>query len=184
MAMIGLEPGTVQLLPHQTAWHELFEDEKQRLQVAIGEFVLDIQHVGSTAIPNIPAKPIIDIGVAVHNFEEAAVCIPLVEALGYNYRGENGIPRRHYFNKGNPRTHHLHINEIAGENWANQVLFRDYLRENSQLAQAYAQFKLELAKQFPTEREQYSKKKDPFIEEILRFARVWNLGIKGSGSLT
>mgnify|MGYP001095876825 CR=1 FL=1 len=109
--MIGLEERTVKLAPYATEWKRLFEKEKALLQAAIGNHVLDIQHVGSTAIPGMIAKPLIDIGVAVESFEEATVCIQPVERLGYEYRGEYGIPRRHFFVKGDPRTHHIHMNE-------------------------------------------------------------------------
>ncbi|MCJ7551153.1 MAG: GrpB family protein, partial [Anaerolineae bacterium] len=110
--MIGLERGVVRLAPYTTEWQRCFEAEKERLQAVIGQYVLDIQHVGSTSIPGMIAKPIIDIGIAVTSFEEARVCIQPIQQLGYEYRGELKIPRRHYFVKGDPRTHHLHMNEI------------------------------------------------------------------------
>ena len=98
--MLGLARGTVALEPYDDRWPTLFRTEEAELQIAIGAYVLDIQHVGSTSILGIPAKPIIDIAVAVNNFEAAAVCIAPLAALGYLYRGEAGIPRRHYFPKG------------------------------------------------------------------------------------
>ena len=170
--MFGLEPNIVRLLHHQEEWAELFEAEKALILEAIGPYILDIQHVGSTAIPGIPAKPIIDIGVAVRNFEEAAVCIDPIVRLGYVYRGENGIPRRHYFRKGSPvRTHHLHVNEITGLDWQNQTLFRDYLRLHPEAAAEYGRLKTKLARQHPTDRETYLAAKAPFIENILRLAQ-------------
>src|SRR5215208_5776846 len=111
--MIGLPTGVVELHPYTAIWVDLFRSEEARLRAAIGRYVLDIQHVGSTSIPGIPAKPIIDIGVAVANFEQAAVCIEPMQTLGYEYKGEFGIPRRHFFTQGEPRTHHLHMNEIS-----------------------------------------------------------------------
>jgi len=168
--MIGLEPGIVKISPHQDAWRQLFLEEVERLQATIGEYVLDIQHVGSTSIPGMPAKPIIDIGVAVENFEEAIVCIEPLERLGYVYRGENGIPRRHYFRKGNPRTHHLHMNEITSQDWKNHILFRDVLIEHPELAREYAALKVELAGRFARDRERYLEAKGPFIERVLRVA--------------
>lgn len=170
--MLGLEPNTVRLLPHQEEWAKLFEEEKARIIEAIGPYILDIQHVGSTAIPGIPAKPIIDIGVAVRNFEEAAVCINPIVQLGYVYRGENGIPRRHYFRKGSPiRSHHLHINEITGPDWQNQILFRDYLRRHPEAAAEYGRLKTNLAQELLNDRDAYLAAKAPFIENILRLAR-------------
>lgn len=171
---IGLEQGAVRLMSHQPVWAKLFEEEKARIEAGIGPYVLDIQHVGSTSIPGIPAKPIIDIGVAVRNFEEAAVCIDPLIALGYTYRGENGIPRRHYFRKGDEeetRTHHLHINEIDGPDWKNQILFRDYLRTHPETAERYAEIKRDLALQYPDDRLGYLYGKAPFIEKVLELAR-------------
>jgi GrpB-like predicted nucleotidyltransferase (UPF0157 family) len=169
--VIGLERGIVRLAPYTNHWQRLFEEEKVRIQTAIGRWVLDIQHVGSTAIPGIVAKPILDIGVAVESFEKASVCIEPMERLGYEYRGENGIPRRHFFVMGDPRTHHVHVNEILGRDWENQIFFRDYLILHPEFAKQYTTLKLRLAERFPTDREAYLEGKAPFIERVLRLAR-------------
>jgi GrpB-like predicted nucleotidyltransferase (UPF0157 family) len=169
--MIGLPQGIVKLAPHSPEWARLFEEEKARLLVAAGPHVLDIQHVGSTSIPGISAKPIIDIAIAVNDFDEARVCIEPIVALGYEYKGEFGIPRRHYFTRGNPRTHHVHMNEVTSQDWQQQILFRDYLRRHAEMAQRYAALKTELAHRFPTDREAYTEAKSPFIREVLRLAR-------------
>ena len=170
--VIGLEPGVVRLLPYQEDWPRLFAVEKARLQAAVGQYVLDIQHVGSTSIPGLPAKPILDIAAAVENFEAAVVCIQPLEQLGYTYRGEKGIPRRHYFRKGDPRTHHIHMNEIGSVDWENQILFRDYLLCHPEAVEAYAALKIDLAQQFPADRDRYLAGKAPFIEQILCQARL------------
>ena len=170
-AMIGLPRGTVKLIPYTPEWARLFEEEKARLEAAIGDDVLDIQHVGSTSIPGMIAKPILDIGIAVKDYEEARVCIRSIEQLGYEYRGELGIPRRHYFVKGEPRTHHIHMNERSSRDWGNQVLFRDYLIHHPEQAEKYAALKRELAERYPKDRDAYLEGKAPFIEEVLRRAR-------------
>ncbi|MBK8312580.1 MAG: GrpB family protein [Acidobacteria bacterium] len=100
--MLGLPSGEVQLSRYEAGWRSLFLEEAERLRTGIGGYVLDIQHIGSTSIPGMPAKPILDIGIAVTDFEEAMRCVPPMEELGYIYKGENGIPRRHYFVKGDP----------------------------------------------------------------------------------
>ena len=170
--MIGLERGIVKLVPHTAEWRQLFEKEKARLQTAISDYVLDIQHVGSTSIPGMTAKPILDIGIAVQNFEKAAVCIEPMVQLGYEYHGEHGIPRRHLFVKGDPRTHHVHMNEITSQDWENLVFFRDYLTRHPEIAQEYAELKLELAQRFPTDRQAYLDEKAPLIERVLQLARL------------
>jgi len=169
--LLGLEQGVVKLVPYTIEWKRLFEEEKARLQSVIGKYVLGIQHVGSTSIPGMVAKPILDIGIAVRNFEEARGCILPIERLEYEYRGEFGIPRRHYFVRGTPRTHHIHMNEIDSRDWENQVLFRDFLIQWPELAKEYITLKANLAQQFPTDREAYLNGKASFIEMVLEMAR-------------
>ncbi|MEZ4735326.1 MAG: GrpB family protein [Caldilineaceae bacterium] len=168
--MLGLARGTVALHPYADEWPALFQAEAAQLQAAIGAHVLDIQHVGSTSIPGLPAKPILDIGVAVENFEAATVCIQPLAAMGYRYRGEMGIPRRHYFVKGDPVTHHLHMNEIHSADWQQQIAFRDYLRQHPEAVHAYATLKAHLASQFPDARLAYTESKSGFIAGILQKA--------------
>ena len=178
--MIGLERGTVRLTPYSKEWERLFAEEKSSLQAAIGMYVLDIQHVGSTSIPGMVAKPIIDIAIAIENFENASVCIKPIERSGYEYKGENGIPRRHFFAKGNPRTHHIHMNELGSREWIDQISFRNYLILHPEAAKEYADLKTKLARRYPTDRQAYLDNKAPFIEHVLRLARSEE---KGSGSL-
>ena len=170
--MIGLDRGVVRLAPYTTDWERLFEEEKTRLQSAIGEHVLDIQHVGSTSIPGMTAKPIIDIAIAVESFEAAYVCVEPMERVGYEYAGEHGIPRRHYFVKRNPATtHHVHMLEQQSHEWENHLLFRDHLRGHAEAAEAYAALKTRLAKELPRDRDAYTNGKAPFVERILRLAK-------------
>ncbi|MGD9091465.1 MAG: GrpB family protein [Anaerolineales bacterium] len=168
--MIGLEYGVVKLVPYSTEWKRLLEVEMELLQAAIGQHVLDIQRVGSTAIPGIVAKPIIDIGIAVRNFGCAGTCIPAIKQLGYQYKGENGIPRRHFFVKGDPRSQNIQMNEMNSRDWENQVRFRDYLIEHPELAEEYSVLKVKLAQQYPTDREAYLDGKAPFITQVLERA--------------
>ena len=169
--MLGLERGVVRLAEYNAGWKQLFEEEQARLRAAVGQWVLDIQHVGSTSIPRIAAKPILDIAVAVSNFEKASVCIEPMQHLGYEYRGEHGIPRRHFFVKGNPTIYHVHMNEIHSRDWENQVVFRDWMIAHPELAEEYTALKAGLADRFPTDREAYTEGKAPFIERVLRLAR-------------
>ncbi len=165
--MLGLEKGVVRLVPYTSEWKRYFEQERAALQAALRDKILDIQHVGSTAIPGMLAKPIVDIAIAVADFDEARACIPLVEGLGYEYKGEFGIPHRHYFVKGDPRLFHLHMSEIDSLEWQNTLLFRDYLRDHPGAASEYAQLKQRLAARFPQDREAYLDGKTEFVEGIL-----------------
>jgi len=169
--IIGLERGVVRLVPYDPGWVLLFEEEKARLSRALGEWALDIQHVGSTAIPGGVAKPIIDISIAVQSFEAGFACVKPMEELGYVYGGENGIPRRHYFVKCNPATtHHIHMFEIKSKNWHDHLLFRDIMRSHPEAVQAYTGLKLQLLEQFPTNREAYTEGKAEFIRGIIETA--------------
>ncbi len=166
--MIGLERGAVRLAAYTPEWIRLFEEEYGRLEAAVGDHVLDIQHVGSTSIPGMPAKPVIDIAIAVEDFDRAAVCIKPIVDLGYEYAGENGIPRRHYFVKRDPRsTHHVHMVEKTSWDWETMLLFRDRLTQEPALAQEYAETKTRLAQRFERERDDYQRAKAPFIERVV-----------------
>ena len=167
---IGLPEDLVAVHSYSEDWPQLFDQERQQLREAIGDYVLDIQHIGSTSVPGLDAKPIIDIGVAVANFEEAAICVEPLERLGYIYHGENGIPRRHFFTKGDPRTHNLHMNELGSHDWATTTHFRDYLRGHPETTRAYAELKRELAIRHQHDREAYQEGKNQLIQEILRLA--------------
>ena len=165
--VLGLEPGKLALARAHDAWAEAYEQERARIVAALGEYLLDIQHVGSTSIPNVPAKPILDILIGVRDFDEATACVEPMIAMGYIYRGENGIPRRHYFVKGDPRTHHVHLVEIASNKWRETLRFRDLLRMNPDLAAEYASAKERLALLHPGNREAYQRGKDKVVESIL-----------------
>lgn len=164
---LGLASNRLELHPYSEEWPHYFSQEKARIEAAIGNDVLDIQHVGSTSVPGLMAKPIIDIGIAVEDFTEAHRCVEPMERIGYIYRGENGIPRRHYFKLGDPTTHHVHMNEISSDDWKGQISFRDALRNSAELAEAYAQLKQELAASNAGARMAYSDSKTGFITKVL-----------------
>lgn len=146
----------------------LFEAEKKIIASAIGDHVEDIQHVGSTAVPGMRAKPILDIAIAVEEFEAARVCIEPLISLGYTFKGENGIPRRHYFQKGEPCTHHIHMVEEVSEEWERLILFRDILQANSSVTGQYLEFKVDLWKNHDADRKFYQAAKTDFIEGVIR----------------
>ena len=167
---LGLAAGRVRLLSCHQVWAAEFRSERARVADVVGSYISDIQHVGSTAIPGVPAKPILDILVGVDDYDEAAVCIARLERIGYCYRGEHGIPRRHYFVQGDPRTHHLHMVERASEMWRVTVAFRDFLRVDSDSAREYAEAKVKLAAKYSRDRSKYQFWKDKIVERILERA--------------
>lgn len=164
---LGLSAGQVRLTMDHEAWAEAFRQERERILTALGGAVLAVEHAGSTALPGVPAKPILDLLVGVDSFELARACVAPLEALGYRYRGEYGIARRHYFVKGIPRTHHLHMHEVTSEAWRSMVGFRNALRARPELAREYAEAKIRFAEEHASDREAYQAAKDEVIAGIL-----------------
>lgn len=131
----------IEIVDYDPAWPRRFEDEKSRIIVAIGSSVVAVEHVGSTAIPGVAAKPIIDIMAGLRSLAEWTNCIGPLEALGYEYvpSWEVELPERRYFRRvrPRPRTHHIHMVETTSEFWRRQLLFRDHLRAHQEDAREY-----------------------------------------------
>ena len=154
---------------YDPSWPEIFAGEAQAIRQALGDVLVGVEHVGSTAIPGLAAKPVIDIVAAVTALAEAEAN-PALEALGYDCRGENGIPGRLFFRKGViefRRTHHLHLVEAGHEQWASMLAFRDYLRSHPSDARRYEELKQTLADKYRDNRAAYTKGKSSFIQAVL-----------------
>ncbi|MBV8801388.1 MAG: GNAT family N-acetyltransferase [Gammaproteobacteria bacterium] len=165
---------STQLVPYEKQWLILAEEEIKILyNVLPKQHILDIQHVGSTAIPGMFAKPIIDIQIAVDSLpaiKQAA--IDILKIQGYVYWEEDPDPEKMFFVKGMPpfgdkRTHHIHIIEPKAERWKSRILFRDYLIKHSDAAHAYQQLKIKLAAEHANNRERYTNEKTTFIKNTL-----------------
>jgi len=167
---LGLKRGTVRLVPHDDNWSTLFEKEKKLLLNKFGDRILAIEHIGSTAIPGLPAKPILDINVAIEDLNDIGDFITGLQELGYEYIPERRYADRQFFPKGHPenRTHHLNLVEIGSETaWKNQLFFRDYLIEHEEERKQYAELKSVLVQEFADQREEYTERKGDFIAYIL-----------------
>lgn len=165
----------VVIVDYNPTWPALFEQEKARLLAVAGPWIEDIQHVGSTAIPGLAAKPIIDIMIAIYDLNDVEKCVAPIESLGYGYMGEYGLPERHFFRKPPPdgwqgRTHHIHMVLKGSNQWINQVSFRDYLCTHPEAREEYQDLKRALAQQYGNDREGYTDAKQEFIFSILRRA--------------
>ena len=155
-------------------WPDMFERERRALAEAFGPYALAIEHVGSTSVPGLAAKPVIDIAVGTPTYPLPDQVISRVSALGYEHKGEFGIPRRHYFRRnGPPCAFHVHANEIEGESYRNQVLFRDYLRAHPEAAREYQALKRDLAARLVNDFETYTDSKTGFVQSALEKARAW-----------
>ncbi|MDD5529435.1 MAG: GrpB family protein [bacterium] len=170
---IGLKRGTVKIVPYSTKWHTAFEKEKKVLSNILKGKFLDIQHIGSTSIPGLVAKPILDIAIAISNINILEECIKKLENNGYQYLGDKEGRKNYLFVKGDEdnRTHYIHIVGINSLNWKNYILFRDYLISNKDSYIEYSKLKKKLAKRFSNNRKEYTKLKADFIEKIIDEAR-------------
>lgn len=168
--MLGLTPGTVTLSEYDPQWPEHFRVEEVRLRAALGDRLLSVEHIGSTSVPGMIAKPMIDMLVGLRTLGDLASIVPVMESLGYQYKGEFGIPDRHFFTLNDPTTHHVHMVFHGGPFWRLNVLFRDHLRNHPHEARAYEALKRELAVKFANNREAYTKGKDAFIRSMLQRA--------------
>ncbi len=165
----------VKVVAHDPNWSKLFKAEADEIAAILGPEAIAIHHIGSTAIPNISAKPIIDILVEVHDIEKIDDFDGEMIKLGYQPKGEFGIPGRRFFIKGDDstRTHHVHIFQTGDPEVERHLDFRDYMIAHPQEAQAYNRLKEELVEKFPEDIESYMEGKDGFIKEIDRRAKAW-----------
>ncbi|MFK0330379.1 GrpB family protein [Rhizobium sp. NPDC090275] len=172
---LGLKNLTVSLSDANALWHEAYEEEAEAIRQALGDTVIDIQHVGSTSIPSIKAKPIIDIMVGIRYFADGPACVGAMESIGYDYAGTDLVPDDHIFGrgiKGETRTHLVHVVEYRGENWNRMLAFRDALRANPDLARAYEQLKIDLAGTHASSRAEYTRAKHDFVEQVVKDAGI------------
>lgn len=165
----------ITVVPYDPAWQEAFHLEAERLSELLGAEVVAIHHIGSTAVPGLAAKPIIDILVEVRCIAVVDELTPLFAARGYLPKGENGIPGRRYFIKGSEevRSHHLHIFEVGSTEIARHLALRDYLRAHPEEAARYGALKMELAQCFPIDANGYVAGKDALVKELEHRALAW-----------
>ncbi len=179
--MIGLKRGTVALVDHQKEWEIEAENTIVRLKKTLGDVICDIQHVGSTAIKNIKAKPIIDIAIAVDSFDAVLQFEEQLKDAGFYYRPNSDLGEQLLFasgslyeRTGDLQTHFIHIVKSGSMDWINYINFRDYLNNNPDIAKQYEDLKVSLAAAAPEDhgREKYLKGKHDFIVYTLRKALV------------
>lgn len=164
------------LAPHDTAWAAAFEREAAAILDALSDLPIELHHIGSTAVPGIVAKPVIDMLGIVPALEPLDVRADRLAALGYEVLGEFGIPGRRYFRKDAPdgaRTHQLHTFAEGSGEIQRHLDFRDYLRAFPEQAAAYATLKRDLAERCGNDMRAYVDGKSDFVREIERRAAAW-----------
>jgi GrpB-like predicted nucleotidyltransferase (UPF0157 family) len=163
---------SVEIAAYDSNWPRLFEDEAEVLRRALAPWLVGpIEHIGSTAIPGLAAKPIIDIMAAVETLDASRPAIVAAADVGYCYAPYEA-EFRHWFCKPSPavRTHHLHLVPIDSSQWIRPIAFRDYLRAHADVADEYEALKRQLAQRHPFDRTAYTIAKRPFVERVTAIA--------------
>jgi GrpB-like predicted nucleotidyltransferase (UPF0157 family) len=169
----------VEVVAYDRAWPRRAEAEIRRILKATGGKFVAVEHIGSTSVPGLAAKPVIDLLGEVADIAQADACNSALKALGYQARGEYGIPGRRYFcrEEGARHTHHLHVFATGDPGLERHRALRDYLRAHNGEADVYGALKVELAWRFPADFEAYMDGKDAFVKELERKALAWRAGI-------
>ncbi|WP_245676683.1 GrpB family protein [Bacillus solimangrovi] len=169
-----MEKRKVEVIAYDPMWHSLFNDESKRLRVIFIDNLVNIHHIGSTSIPNMSAKPVIDLLIEVKNISEVDELNDEMTELGYIPKGENGIAERRFFLKGViERSHHVHVFPHQHQEVKRHLDFRDYMIAHPEEAKDYANLKEKLAKKYPEDIQSYIEGKDAFIKEIDKRASEW-----------
>ena len=166
----------VEVVPHNPQWRDAFEVEAVKVAAALGKNVVAIHHIGSTAIPNIYAKAVIDLLVEVRDITGVDDQTSQMASLGYEVMGEYGISGRRYFRKNNQegiRTHHIHAFEAGSAEVGRHLAFRDYMIAHTGEAERYSELKRKLAEEHSQSLDEYMDGKDGFIKEMDRRAAQW-----------
>lgn len=175
--MLGLKRGTVELLPHQMTWEKTAEDTISVLNDVLEGVAIDIQHVGSTAIRGICAKPIIDIAVGVNKLDDMKTFIEPLGQYGIIFRKEDVEELLFVIGdfEKDTRTHHIHVVEWDSAAWNNYINFRDYLNTFPDCAEEYEALKKELAIKYADDRGNYTAGKKELIGRLLKQAKLWRM---------
>lgn len=157
------------VLPYDAKWKSDFENIKMEIEVAIGDLIIGIEHVGSTSVEGLFAKPCIDIDVIIKDYSVFDTVVSRLEAIGYTHEGNLGIKDREafkYSNKPHLQTHHLYVCPQQSKELYRHITFRDFLRNNPNAVKKYGAVKEEAAQLFPDDKDKYMAYKAPCIEEL------------------
>jgi len=162
------------VVAYNSEWPKIYQKEEQLIKKTLGNRIKAIEHIGSTAVPNLGAKNIIDIMAGVNNLKEADECLPPLYKIGYkDVLPQQGETEWYYCVGKGPHSvgYHLHLVKHNSEHWKRQIAFRDLLRNNPDTAREYFSLKKELATKYPTDRLAYTEAKTEFIQQTLARAR-------------
>ena len=165
-------------ISHDINWSQKFENESFKIQEILSNQILDIQHIGSTSIPNLSAKPIIDIGVLVNSIDDIHFFVTKLSTIGYDYKPDMSSVERIFLRKGNPIEYHLSITSLRYLFWNRNITFRDYLRTHPELVKEYEDLKIKNLSETPevdfddlSRSKIYNKGKGDFVQKVLNLAK-------------
>jgi GrpB-like predicted nucleotidyltransferase (UPF0157 family) len=173
----------VDVVPYDPAWVGLYRAESERVRGALGRLVdggvlEELEHIGSTSVPGLQAKPTIDMMGRIHPYPPSQESIAALAAIGYTWRGEYGLPGRTYFTKG-PHDYHLHLVGFESDHWERHRVFPAYLRASQSARERYGSLKLDLAERFHHDRPAYQDGKTPLVTSLAREATEWHVRTTG-----
>ncbi len=169
LVLVVFKIAEVVVLPYNVQWKDDFEKIKSEIINAIGDLIIGVEHVGSTSVEGMSAKPCIDLDVIIKDYSDFDIIVSRLEMIGYIYEGNLGIKDREafkYFNKPHLRTHHLYVCPQKSEELYRHIAFRDFLRSNVDAVKKYSYVKEMAARLFPHDIEKYMEYKSPCIEEL------------------
>ena len=173
----------IEVISYNPIWPIQFESEKSAIESSLGDVVVGVHHVGSTAVEGLAAKPIIDIILEVRSLESLDQSTPKLELMGYEAKGEFGIPGRRYFRKGrSQRTHQIHTFKTGDHNIFRHLAFRDYLSRHPDARREYQELKIKLAMDCNDDLDFYCDGKDTFVKHHEARAIEWKKGVSAGKS--
>ncbi len=175
---------TIEVVDYRPEWEKMFKEEEKEIRKILGKNCIAVYHIGSTSVRELPAKPIIDIMPVVKDISLVDAHNPEFQALGYDCRGEFGIPGRRFYAKGgDKRTHHIHIFEKSSQaDIKRHLAVRDYLRSHPDTAREYGNLKKQLASLYPHDNDRYCDGKEAYMKELEQKALKWQKDQEASGT--
>lgn len=170
---MALKRGTVELVNYDKNWEKEYKEEEELLKKVLKDKIIEIHHIGSTSIPGLLAKPVIDILIVIEDLNDINEVDDLLKDYDYENRGQQGVSDRYFFAKGpeDARTHYLHFTTKNSNTYYNQTYFKRYLMEHPSALKEYCDLKNKLAKKYSNERAKYTQGKNEFITNIVNLAK-------------
>ena len=170
---MALKRGIVELVDYNENWVKEYEEEEKLLKDVLKDKIIEIHHIGSTSIPGLKAKPVIDILIVIDSLKNISEIEELLKPFDYENRGTQGVEDRFFFAKGpeDARTHYIHFTEPNSNTYYNQILFKKYLINHPEYIQNYFDLKQNLAEKYANERPKYTQGKNDFIKKVIDLAK-------------